>query len=250
VASRGVNSIAGHQNLASRDPASGSGSKSLSVTIQDLDRFFSPATTINALPASVGVAFPSGTIGRTGLSHARFLAQVDQKFLACRLPLLDASESSMLVVVDQHAAHERVRIEAILAEACHQASNGAMEAQELSTPLSVPLSEAEATALSRPEVVDEFRRWGLTLSLTTAGREAGGSNHDGQAVEVSAVPKIVADRLASDARTLQELVKQHIAHLEDTSQLDLTRPRRSFTIKDCPSLLRQLFNSKACRGKL
>ena len=53
------------------------------------------------------------------LSHApraviieQYLGQVDKKFLACMMPRMGANDSA-LVLFDQHAAHERVRLEVL-----------------------------------------------------------------------------------------------------------------------------------------
>ncbi|KAJ1971811.1 hypothetical protein H4R33_007145, partial [Dimargaris cristalligena] len=45
----------------------------------------------------------------------RVIGQVDAKFIACRVQQLANDRSPLLVLVDQHAADERVRLEQLLA---------------------------------------------------------------------------------------------------------------------------------------
>lgn len=47
------------------------------------------------------------------LGRARMVRQVDNKYLACEIPRVGQAPR-MVVLIDQHAAHERVRLEAFL----------------------------------------------------------------------------------------------------------------------------------------
>jgi DNA mismatch repair protein MLH3 len=246
-----------HHHLVPQNPDA-QPRQSSSLNMRDLGHFFSPTGT-TPLPTSLAAALAGHPINRTSLSRAQFLAQLDRKFIVCRLPLLDASESSVLVVVDQHAAHERVRVESFLSAVCDQAAEGAVESRKLVRPSLVSLTKTEAQALQAPGVVEEFKRWGVVLSspkLAPPERlqiqtQTGGSSSSLDQAEVTEVPAVVADRLEAEPKTLADLVKQHIARLLDDGGVATNRTtadRRSVTAKDCPGVLLALLDSKACRG--
>jgi len=67
----------------------------------------------------------------------------------------------VLVLIDQHAADERVRVERFLKELCEGALQGAAESAALDAKKGVVLTRDEATLLEQPEVLQELRRWGL-----------------------------------------------------------------------------------------
>src|SRR4051794_37371868 len=55
----------------------------------------------------------------TNLANAEVLGQVDRKFIACAIR--DHPGGDILLLVDQHAADERVRVEHFLREYCEGA---------------------------------------------------------------------------------------------------------------------------------
>jgi DNA mismatch repair protein MLH3 len=218
--------------------------------MRHLDHFFS-ATATTALPTSLAVTLAGHPLSRTSLSRAHFVTQLDQKFLLCRMPLLDASESSVLVAVDQHAAHERVRIESFLSAVFDQAAKEGVESRKLLRPVSVPLSPTEAQAVQRSEIIEEFKRWGIVLlaPILQSRTKADDGSSDVQA-KVTEVPTVVAERLQAEPKTLADLVSHHIARLlDDDSMLKRIGGPRSITSKNCPQGLLALLDSKACRGQ-
>ena len=104
----------------------------------------------------------TGRFSKEELCNARIIGQVDCKFVACSLPGDSTNEGeSVLVLIDQHAADERVRVERFLKELCKGALQGGVDGAALDAKKGVVLTRDEATLLEQKEVLQELRRWGL-----------------------------------------------------------------------------------------
>lgn len=103
--------------------------------------------------------------------------QLDRKFILCAVDEIKGSDDKrqesdnprrMLVLVDQHAASERVRVEGFLKTLCHNfldfEGNGSQSPDrvELNPPRVILLSRKEASKLRRSQSILE--RWCLELS--------------------------------------------------------------------------------------
>ncbi|KAI6047536.1 hypothetical protein EDC04DRAFT_2876534 [Pisolithus marmoratus] len=215
------------------------------------------------------------------------ISQVDRKFVACLIgtenrPPTEASEEfyegsmghggdKTLVLVDQHAADERVRVERFLKEICngflsyHDKSGGA-ETVQLSPPVPVLLTHREASRLSQVLAYQKaFESWGVRFHglQRITNNEATIDNDEHAAyiqVFVAAIPKIVSEKLLS-GNELQELIKGYLGTLEnELDSLDIPAPPRSGVcetemrwvkaLRWCPRVLLDLINSKACRGAI
>jgi len=159
---------------------------------------------------------------RDGLESAQFVAQVDRKFLLCR------TADGMLVLIDQHAADERIRVERFL----DALRIDQVEVVQLRSPLLVLLRREEVVAAMRHR--RSFERWGIAYATSSDGR-----NDHGQ-IEVTTLPKVVADRLCAEPALLKQLVRHHL--------LALDAEDGAASASTCPLGLIELVNSRACRG--
>ncbi|KAI0720344.1 hypothetical protein C8T65DRAFT_634183 [Cerioporus squamosus] len=227
---------------------------------------------------------------REDLRMAHVLGQVDRKFVACIMqpPRSLAPDAScdggdepdvggrVLVLVDQHAADERIRVERFLRDVCEgflafagrpEARGGGVRTRTVDPPANVLLTkiEAERIALSQ-DVRDAFARWGVELAgaavcpgvMRAAERETDEAAY--VQASVTAVPEVVADKLLSGDE-LRGLVKGYLGKLEtDGVEGVLQAAGTQITPKDeagwqkalrwCPQELVDLINSKACRGAI
>ncbi|KAJ6572598.1 hypothetical protein B0H10DRAFT_2237504 [Mycena sp. CBHHK59/15] len=202
---------------------------------------------------------------KADLESARVLSQVDRKFVACGV-------GRALVLIDQHAADERVRVERFLRELCLgylaiASSSGAsgLRLRVLSPAVPVLLSRREERQLRDPGVRCAFTNWGFRFGEDEAqaqgavegGVDAGSASGYGQ-VFVESVPEVVGDKLLLDDE-LRNFVKAFLARLED----DRLAPHPEATSSEeddefhwlralrwCPQQLLDLVNSKACRGAI
>ena len=107
----------------------------------------------------------------------KVLNQLDRKFIVCTVDEIRESDDSrqesdiprrMLVLVDQHAASERVRVEGFLRTLCHKFLNldnsGGQSADrvELDPPRAILLSRKEASILRNTQSI--LGRWCFELS--------------------------------------------------------------------------------------
>lgn len=229
------------------------------------------------------------------LSDAEVGAQVDDKFLTCFLrisrpaSILDLSsedrERSLLFVVDQHAADERIRVERYLRQLgtgflvnCQRGATlpiDRLDAIPLVTPsantfILLTASEHQMLASSH-EARLAFARWGVTFDLPSIQPP---SEHDVHVqIRVLTVPSVVAERLLGRKHLkegpaeLTELVKSYLGWLDEEGGADRVCTAASLAgvikageskhetdwmtaLRFCPQEILDLVNSKACRGRL
>lgn len=157
---------------------------------------------------------------KADLLKARVINQVDRKFIACLVDpghqenriLLEklTAGGSTLVLIDQHAADERVRVERFLKDICSGflqrcEGTGGVEVLELSPAVPILLTRHEAWRLaSIEEVQSAFDRWGIRfeglVKLTSLEPEDTGNETDGGYVQVfvQAIPAIVSVKVSLD----------------------------------------------------
>lgn len=173
----------------------------------------------------------SRSFTRDDLASAQILGQVDRKFIACLVssslnnsigsaPTTSKSTSdgvvtgysdSVLILVDQHAADERVRVEYFLRELCDgflgddvqrrsvgeiSDSNGAG-----SPGIMILLSTAEARALlgqNMGAIRGAFERLGFSFAdLNPSSLDKNGDESDSEVIQIRvlSVPELVADKV-------------------------------------------------------
>ncbi|XP_056446219.1 DNA mismatch repair protein Mlh3 isoform X3 [Gadus chalcogrammus] len=120
------------------------------------------------------------------ITSMKVIHQVDKKFLACLINTRDTesaqdpgTEGNLLVLVDQHAAHERVRLEKLIAVMCAAPSADSYEddpdtpgqrrlcSSSIAPPLELSVTEEELRLLRGCQA--PLRGLGLQLELPTTG---------------------------------------------------------------------------------
>jgi DNA mismatch repair ATPase MutL len=117
------------------------------------------------------------------LENALVLGQVDTKFIAF------LARDNILVLVDQHAADERVRVEKFLRELCEGFLNKDAKTAVLAPPKKVLLTAAEAKTLRDGVVKEILGQWGVGVG------EVGEGQGEYVQVEVEKVPLVVEDKV-------------------------------------------------------
>ena len=143
-----------------------------------------PPAFLSPPPTFDGAPLPANLFGRRGyFASLRYLGQLARTYLVCE------GAAGSLVVLDQHAAHERVLFEQLRTA---RAQRG-LSAQRLLLPAVVELGVSEAAALAahRDELI------GLGFELEPFG---------GQSWSVSAMPALLAK--VSPASLLSDLAEQ------------------------------------------
>ena len=156
---------------------------------------------------------------RDDLKEAVVVNQVDSKFIACLLPSDSATSdagygeatssqgpSRTLVLVDQHAADERVRVEWLQREIClaylRNDNGDGVERIVLDPPVPILLTRHEKVILQRSgDIRDSLASWGVEFSPISdaEGEECGFDDENYSQVTVTSVPEIVSNRVCTES---------------------------------------------------
>lgn len=146
------------------------------------------------------------SFSKRSLANAQVLRQVDSKFIACLLDTyIDGEESTeedsrTLVLIDQHAADERIRVERFLKAMClgylDRHRGGSVERRTLDKPVSVTLTKFERDRLVRSGYMKEsFENWSFVLSVEQPPDNLTESDAACAVVNFKTVPEVVADKV-------------------------------------------------------
>ena len=223
-------------------------------------------------------------VSKPDLEHAIVISQIDSKFILIKTRAGSPSqaksvndmECSKLVLVDQHAADERVQVEALLEELCRPISD---ETRAFLSPLGFR-SEVETTSLQRPILFDlqhreyaifrrhagHFARWGVIYDLV--------SNLTGPSIveakefcrlSVLTLPPGIAERCRVEPKLLIEMLRGEAWNLEGSSRSgsgSVWTPTSSTQkesgrsplwvqrIASCPKEILDMLNSRSCRSAI
>ncbi|KAJ3297203.1 DNA mismatch repair protein [Borealophlyctis nickersoniae] len=207
----------------------------------------------------------SETIAKSDIANLQVIAQVDNKFIACKLAQPQFEKSDLLVMIDQHAADERVRLEALLANlftarvpSRHFRGDGAeagasdddgsdlqVDTLTLDPPVRITMTLRETQAALR--LRDHFLRWGIKISspnlseeLNVAATSLRGPPDTHVPVVVHSLPRVIADRCVADPRVTKTLLLQHLHFLQDGGGSG----------GGCPKGIMDILCSKACRSAI
>ncbi|KJZ73094.1 hypothetical protein HIM_07478 [Hirsutella minnesotensis 3608] len=227
---------------------------------------FNEATCMPAQPCHHGngaVDFEAGSmsllgrLSRSALADAEVIAQVDHKFILVRLPIQSVSKSdgalasSSLVMIDQHAADERCRLEALFRGYFRTTSQGNLEAltQPLEHPSVFESSGQEAALLERYK--PHFAHWGIIYTLQNTPSATSPCR-----VRVTSLPPSIIERCRSEPRLLTDLLRKEIWALADghasTQHATGREADTSWTcrFRGCPSGILELLYSRSCRSAI
>ncbi|KLJ12671.1 hypothetical protein EMPG_09499 [Blastomyces silverae] len=225
----------------------------------------------------------TGRLTKQGLQNAQLIAQVDNKFLLLKLPASseerNADRQQNLVLVDQHAADERCRIEQLFIELCGTTAatsdplsfcQNRVNTASLPKPISFQVSPQEGELLKSHS--DYFEFWGCYYTLSTSERNY-------HTVTIDKVPTLIAERCRLEPKLAIDLLRGEIWDRKDHGRKDQklspqtlssgipeagnsenslndevqpTTARHSWLerIGDCPKAIIDLLNSRACRSSI
>ena len=206
-----------------------------------------------------------GKIQRHSLATASIIAQVDHKFILAKMPSEypqhtgDNSEST-LILIDQHAADERCRIERLFEDMFISTDPSGTETQVRMVkvdPIPFNISATES-ALFR-KYLDFFQTWGIHYEIDTKPA-------DTITVYIHSFPALIAERCRSEPNLAADLLRREIWTCEEDDRRPLGSKRSSmkhFTdmspdepagahswvqqMSGCPQSILDLLNSRACR---
>ena len=221
-------------------------------------------------------AAPSSTrkLSKAALQKAKVGRQVDRKFILCKT---QEGEDEVLVLVDQHAASERVILERLLEELCIPANESDVEATG-SRVKTVRLEKPLRFQVPGPEFElfqhhgRHFEYWGVLYSLHQKDEDLSAPQirpvKQEHFVAVKALPPGIAERCTLFPKLLIELLRSEIWNLSSSAKrptpslsadqkLEQTDPSKQHTshswlarIGSCPKGILDMLNSRACRSAI
>lgn len=209
----------------------------------------------NIFNAHHGLHASSGLVNqlpKTSLSCAEVLGQVDGKFLLAVAPIRQshpesAEERLSLLVIDQHAADERIKLENLCCEFFATAP------VTLAKPLVFEVDHIEADLFEKAR--DYFSAWHLCYSVERFDRQIDGERGAKSKVITSMLPISIAERCRAEPGVLVELLRREIwkeeeANYNKPASIDVSGVKTGSWIpfaSQCPSGILELLKSRSCR---
>ncbi|KAJ5149421.1 hypothetical protein N7448_000999 [Penicillium atrosanguineum] len=222
---------------------------------------------IGSLDASHLAKF-RGKIQRHSLATSSIIAQVDQKFILVKMHSEFAQHpgydlEGVLVLIDQHAADERCRVERLFEEMfiSTESSTAASQVRMVEIdPISFNVSSIES-ALFR-KYLGFFQTWGIHYNIDAKLVSTA-------TVSIHFLPVLIAERCRSEPNLILDLLRREIWTCEEDDQRPLGSKRSSTEhfadmspnepsgahswvqqMSGCPQGILDLLNSRACRSAI
>ena len=198
----------------------------------------------------------SAKLSRSMLKDAEIIAQVDQKYILIRMPTkpdprtLRVPSEKILVLVDQHAADERIRVETLLAELMKSPVR-------LARPIVFEIMAREKDLLTRH--IPYFASWGVIYDIRIMPHSANYS------LFIKRLPTPIAERCRVEPKILIELLRGEAWKREERSSKPQAPNEESDSpskhqakgnngwlarLSTCPQRLLDMLNSRACRSAI
>jgi DNA mismatch repair protein MLH3 len=219
-------------------------------------------------------------LSRRDLQNAQVIAQLDKKFILVKMvgSSSDREEVGMLVMIDQHAADERVRVEALFAELCaplpkqhsysqYHSSLGhkpLVAFTVLEKPLQFTISTQEREQFIR--YASRFAAWGIIYDTSTAlarMTSRPGVIKTDSILSVATLPPSISERCKASPQLLISLLRTTVWEYTEDPHLppvnsepaplanrDDGSPLWSRRLATCPRGLVDFVNSRACRSAI
>ncbi|KAK9470970.1 uncharacterized protein V1510DRAFT_421640 [Dipodascopsis tothii] len=183
---------------------------------------------------------------RDDLKNCSIISQVSSRFILAkarpeRVNYNNKPPEDVLFLIDQHAADERIRVEALMKEYYNAIARGDDISVAFVANKVFVLGEEDGATLN--EHLSLFRTWGYELELI-------GVAPGHYSFELRRVPAVLSARCRQDTEYVLNGIKEHISALQsgrsctlDTNTMSLGRVERAM-----PVMIRDMLNFKACRG--
>ncbi|KAM6074590.1 DNA mismatch repair protein Mlh3 isoform 1-T1 [Chlamydotis macqueenii] len=175
------------------------------------------------------------------------LQQVDNKFIAClintRNEMDKKADGNLLILVDQHAAHERIRLEQLIADSYEKEAAACGKKKLLSSFISPPLEI---------EVTEEQRRFLRCCykNLDDLGLELSFPETNSSLILVRKVPLCFIEREANELRRKRQPVTKSIVEELIQEQVELVQTTGGGARGTLPLTFLKVLASQACHGAI
>ena len=168
------------------------------------------------------------------LNHCEVIAQLEKKFILTKL------SKDYILIFDQHAADERIKLESFLHKYIISCLNKKLKFKKLETPFIIQsLSKNEMSLLEKHH--DSLLFLGIHLV-----------KENETSISIQEIPDFLAIKIQKDYNFLINSIWKYIWELEENlkKKIDSTKINENdwwFVVSNLPSLIVDIFNSKACR---
>uniref|UniRef100_U3JV13 MutL homolog 3 n=1 Tax=Ficedula albicollis TaxID=59894 RepID=U3JV13_FICAL len=175
------------------------------------------------------------------------LQQVDNKFIACLINTRNGmdknADGNLLILVDQHAAHERIRLEQLIADSYEKEAAACGKKKILSSSISPPLEI---------EVTEEQRRFLRCCykNLEDLGLELSFPETKNSLILVRKVPMCFIEREANELRRKRQPITKSIVEELIQEQVELMQTTRGGARGTLPLTFLKVLASQACHGAI
>ncbi|KAF2742013.1 hypothetical protein M011DRAFT_472593 [Sporormia fimetaria CBS 119925] len=225
-----------------------------------------------------GASVPATTkLSRESLKDAIVLAQLDKKFILVKTTsgCGESGTQEILLLIDQHAADERVQVEALLARLCAPLPEGSIRCRSqlghspsvafvaLEKPVLFAVSKRERDLFVAHAA--RFAAWGILLDVCVAQEAVAAprSRTSGElTVTVKTLPPAISERCKADSKLLISFLRKAVWEYADRRHATTATdgipsgdtagdtPRWITRLASCPQGLVDLVNSRACRSAI
>ncbi|KAI4866532.1 hypothetical protein F4820DRAFT_245403 [Hypoxylon rubiginosum] len=233
---------------------------------------------LDTLQASHSV---EGRLSRDNLRNSEVIAQVDRKFIFAKAPLLssppsnsstdDNHDNSLILIVDQHAADERCRVEALMKDYFLVLEDTSTEqprkyvcaqTEVLKKPITFDVSTQDCRQFE--QFAEYFGHWGIVYQLKPALKSKPQSKGAAQ-LKVTRLPPSIAERCRQEPRLLIDLLRKEVWKLDEQGhnssrhfQTEGNQGGSDTTVglhwlarfHGCPNGILEMINSRACRSSI
>ncbi|KAF1973181.1 DNA mismatch repair protein [Bimuria novae-zelandiae CBS 107.79] len=217
-------------------------------------------------------AASASKLSRAALENAVVIAQLDRKFIFIKMKNCKEAGagpwegSDLLVLIDQHAADERIRLEALLADLCKPIliSTGLYRSNlghhslvaftVLEQPIQFTLSAQDQRQFERHAA--RFAAWGVLFDITVPEALIGRPQ---SVLAVTALPPAISERCKADSQVLIQFLRTAVWKYAEAPSLPPVPDETDFggdsaawvrRIASCPYGLIDFVNSRACRSAI
>jgi DNA mismatch repair protein MLH3 len=195
-------------------------------------------------------------ISKESLATARVVRQVDGKFILTIMPVatgdpVEKCPAQVLVLVDQHAADERIKLEHLCREFCLD------HLVTLAQPLTFEVDNIEAQMFRSQK--DYFSSWNFSYIVfqTTELKETKQQNGSNCCMRVEGLPSLIVERCRSEPRVLIDMLRRQIwsqnaGRNRDTLAQSASEDKHYdeswiSAMVHCPAGVLDLLKSRSCR---
>lgn len=206
-------------------------------------------------------------LSKVALQEAKVIGQVDSKFILIKIRNSNNTITpSMVVLVDQHASDERIKVENILQNLCSAPSaevqlytsplkqKSGINTVILETAIFFDLSNHEYTLFLR--LAGHFARWGILYDLTpfVYGQSALKSRQSCR-LAILSLPECITQRCTIEPGSLIIMLRAEAwkqEHNASARQAETNTHHKGWmqAIHGCPEGILDLINSRACRSAI